>query len=106
MARVAVCVQCSSVPAYAEDADCDLPAEVVHHTKRMLIDTLGCAIGGYVSELSTMAWALDATVFSQRPATVLGSRQQGRLENVTRYGAWPGYGAIPTSNCGDAGLTN
>jgi len=43
--------------AYEEDADCDLPAEAMHHTKPMLIDTLGCAMGGYASEPSPMAWA-------------------------------------------------
>jgi len=51
----------------------DLPAEVVHHAKRLLIDTLGCAIGGYASAPSKMARALAATVMSQQPATVLGS---------------------------------
>jgi len=61
----------------------DLPAEVVHHTKRMLIDTLGCAIGGYASEPSTMARALAATISSQQPATVLGSGQQTSLELAT-----------------------
>jgi len=50
--------------AYEEDADCYLPAKTVHHTSGMLIDTLGCAIGGHVSELCTMAWALAAIVFS------------------------------------------
>ena len=54
----------------------DLPAEVVHHAKRLLIDTLGCAIGGYASAPSKMARALAATVMSQQPATVLGSGQQ------------------------------
>ena len=92
--------------AYEEDADCDLPAEVVHHTKHMLIDTLGCASGGNASEPSTMAWALAAAVFSQQPATVLNRSQQGRWENVTRYGAGSGHGAIPPSDCGDAGLTD
>jgi len=61
----------------------DLPAEVVHHAKRMLIDTLGCAIGGYASEPSKMARALAATVSSQQPATVLGSGQQTSLELAT-----------------------
>jgi 2-methylcitrate dehydratase len=61
----------------------DLPAEVVHHTKRMLIDTLGCAIGGYASEPSKMARALAATISSQQPATVLGSGQQTSLELAT-----------------------
>jgi 2-methylcitrate dehydratase PrpD len=50
--------------AYEEDADCDLPAEAVHHTKGMLIDTMGCAIGGHVSKSFAMAWGLAATVFS------------------------------------------
>lgn len=50
--------------AYEEDADCDLLAEAVHHTKGMLIDTLRYAIGGHVSEPCTMAWALAAPVFS------------------------------------------
>ena len=92
--------------AYEEDADCDLPAEAVHHTKHMLIDALGCAIGGNASEPSAMAWALAAAVFSQQPATVLNRSQQGRWENVTRYGAGSGHGAIPPSDCGDAGLTD
>ena len=61
----------------------DLPVEVVHHAKRMLIDTLGCAIGGYASEPSTMARALAATISSQQPATVLGSGQQTSLELAT-----------------------
>src|SRR5262249_18276392 len=61
----------------------DLPAEVVHHAKRLLIDTLGCAIGGYSSAPSKMARALAATVMSQQPATVLGSGQQTSLELAT-----------------------
>ena len=30
----------------------DLPQEVVHETKRTLLDTVGCAFGGYVSQAS------------------------------------------------------
>ncbi|MDO8595864.1 MAG: MmgE/PrpD family protein [Sulfuricaulis sp.] len=26
----------------------DLPREVVHQAKRLIIDTLGCALGGYL----------------------------------------------------------
>ena len=69
---------------YAAALSCnDLPAEVVHHAKRLLIDTLGCAIGGYPSAPSKMARALAATVMSQQPATVLGSGQQTSLELAT-----------------------
>jgi 2-methylcitrate dehydratase len=61
----------------------DLPAEVVHQAKRLFIDTLGCAIGGYPSEPSKIARALAATVSGQPPATVLGSGQRTSLELAT-----------------------
>jgi 2-methylcitrate dehydratase len=61
----------------------DLPAEVVHQAKRLFIDTLGCAIGGYASEPSKIARALAETVSSRQPATVLGSGQQTSLELAT-----------------------
>lgn len=61
----------------------DLPADVVHHAKRMLIDTLGCALGGYSSEPSKIARAMAAMVSSQQPATILGSGQQTSLDLAT-----------------------
>lgn len=61
----------------------DLPPDVVHQTKRLLIDTLGCAIGGYTSEPSKIARSLAATVSSSQPATILGSNQQTSLELAT-----------------------
>jgi len=61
----------------------DVPTDVVRHAKRMLIDTLGCAIGGYPSAPSAMARALAATVSSQQPATVLGSGQQTSVDLAT-----------------------
>jgi 2-methylcitrate dehydratase len=61
----------------------DLPPEVVHQAKRLLIDTLGCAIGGYSSQPSKMARALAAAVSSHQPATVLGSGQQTSLDLAT-----------------------
>ena len=51
----------------------DLPDEVVHQAKRMIIDSLGCAFGGYSGEPCKMARDLAATVTSTQPATVLGS---------------------------------
>ena len=53
----------------------DLPAEVVHQTKRMIIDTLGCALGGYHSEPSRIAGEMVSLVTSNEPATVLCSGQ-------------------------------
>ena len=61
----------------------DLPEEVVHHAKRLLIDTIGCALGGYTSGPSKVARALAGTVTSQVPATVIGSGQQTSLDLAT-----------------------
>jgi 2-methylcitrate dehydratase len=61
----------------------DLPAAVVSQAKRLLVDTLGCAIGGYASKPSKIARALADMVSSRQPATVLGSGQQTSLELAT-----------------------
>ncbi len=61
----------------------DLPRDVVHHAKRLLIDTLGCAIGGYHSEPARVARDLADMVTSQTPATVLGSGQPTSLDLAT-----------------------
>ena len=53
----------------------DLPPDVVHQAKRLLIDTLGCAIGGFSGEPSVMARELAESVSCRQPATVLGSGQ-------------------------------
>src|SRR5713226_7064483 len=54
----------------------DLPPDVVHHAKRMLVDTLGCAVGGFAGEPSAVARALADTVSSRPPATVLGTGRE------------------------------
>ena len=53
----------------------DLPQEVVDKTKRVIIDTLGCALGGYSSDPSKIARAM-AEVTCAHPATVIGSGQK------------------------------
>ena len=53
-----------------------LPAEVVHQAKRMIVDTLGCALGGYASEPGRIAREMAGTITSTRPATVLFTGQQ------------------------------
>ena len=37
----------------------DLPAEVVHQTKRLIVDSIGCALGGYRSEPAVIARDID-----------------------------------------------
>ena len=51
----------------------DLPSDVVHLTKRMIIDTIGCALGGYTSEPSKIVRDLAGTVTSTQPASIIGS---------------------------------
>jgi 2-methylcitrate dehydratase len=53
----------------------DLPAEVVHQVKRTLIDTLGCAMGGFPAEPVAIARRLAQSVTSTTPARILGTAQ-------------------------------
>ena len=53
----------------------DLSPEVVHQAKIRVIDSLGCAMGGYDSQPSQIARRLASMYSSVRPARVLGSGQ-------------------------------
>jgi 2-methylcitrate dehydratase len=54
----------------------DLPREVVHQAKRLIIDTLGCALGGASSGPAEIARDIAKTVTSTRPATIMVSGQR------------------------------
>ena len=58
----------------------DLPEETVHLAKRFIIDTLGCAIGGYDSEPARVAREMAGMISSTHPVTVLGSGGQSSLD--------------------------
>jgi 2-methylcitrate dehydratase len=51
----------------------DLSPQVVRQVKRTVIDTLGCAAGGYLSEPGKIARGLAASVTSTMPSRVLGT---------------------------------
>ena len=51
----------------------DLGPKTVHQVKRTLVDTMGCAMGGYVSEPAKIARSMAATITSTTPARVLGT---------------------------------
>ena len=51
----------------------DLPSDVVHQTKRLVLDTLGCAIGGYTSEASRIIQEVVKELGHSEEATVFGS---------------------------------
>ena len=57
-----------------------LPEETVHLAKRFIIDTLGCAIGGYDSEPARVAREMAGMVSSTHPVTVMGSGGQSSLD--------------------------
>lgn len=51
----------------------DLDSATVHQVKRTLIDTLGCAMGGFLSEPAKIARVLAASVAGNPAARVLGT---------------------------------
>lgn len=52
----------------------DIPSDTVHLLKRMIIDTVGCAIGGYTSEPGKVARDLAGEIAGhRRPVTIIGS---------------------------------
>ena len=53
-----------------------LPREVVHQAKRLIIDTIGCALGGCKSEPAKIAREIAGTVTSTQPATLMVSGQR------------------------------
>lgn len=61
----------------------DLPSEVAHQAKRLMVDTVGCALGGYDSEPARIARDFAGEVTSRRPATVMVSGQRSSLELAT-----------------------
>jgi 2-methylcitrate dehydratase len=69
---------------YASGLDYEaLPPEVVHQAKRLIVDTVGCALGGYWSEPARIARELAATVRSSEPVTLIGSGERTSLDLAT-----------------------
>ena len=54
----------------------DLPPEVVERTKRLILDTIGCALGAAPWKAPSVARALAEDVQSRTPATVMVGGQQ------------------------------
>lgn len=61
----------------------DLPPEAVRQAKRLIVDTVGCALGGYWSEPARIARDIAATVRSSEPVTVLGSGEHSSVDLAT-----------------------
>ena len=61
----------------------DLPLDVVHQAKRLVLDTLGCAIGGSVSDASLAIQKMIQEFKGPREATVFGSGLKTSCLNAT-----------------------
>jgi 2-methylcitrate dehydratase len=61
----------------------DLPAEVVHKAKQLLLDTLGCALGGYLNEPSRITRAVIREMGGVAESTIIGSGEKTTMANAT-----------------------
>ncbi|MEC9287207.1 MAG: MmgE/PrpD family protein [Chloroflexota bacterium] len=53
----------------------DLGFKTVHQVKRTLVDTVGCAMGGFVSEPAKIARGMASSITSTTPSRVLGTNE-------------------------------
>lgn len=60
----------------------DLPAEVVHKAKQLLLDTIGCALGGYLNEPSRMTRSVIRDMGGTPESTVIGSGEKTSMANA------------------------
>jgi len=70
----------------------DLPQEVIDYTKRLVLDTLGCALGGYPSEPSKIVREVLSAMGGTPECTIIGSGTKTSCPNaalvnglMTRY---------------------
>src|SRR5918996_2855564 len=61
----------------------NLPPEAVRQAKRLIVDSVGCALGGYWSEPARIARDVAATVRSSEPVTVIGSGERTSVDLAT-----------------------
>ncbi len=61
----------------------NLPQEVVHAAKRALLDTVGCAIGGYSSDASRIFQSLVVELGVSAESTIIGSGVKTNCLNAT-----------------------
>ena len=61
----------------------DLPDDVIRQAKHLIVDTVGCALGGYWSEPARIARDIAASVRSSEPVTVIGSSERSSVDLAT-----------------------
>ena len=58
----------------------DLNLQTVHQVTRTVVDTLGCAMGGYLSEPAKVARRLAGSVSSTMPSRILGTEDHSSMD--------------------------
>jgi len=72
------------IAAYARALQFDaLPQQAVHETKRRVIESLGCTLGGYDDEPCRIARAIAARVKSDTGARILGASHRTLPDGYT-----------------------
>jgi 2-methylcitrate dehydratase len=61
----------------------ELPKEVIHQVKRVVLDTLGCAIGGYSSPASSIILSVIPEFGGPQESTIIGSGVRTSCLNAT-----------------------
>jgi 2-methylcitrate dehydratase len=61
----------------------DLPRDVIHQAKRLIVDTVGCALGGYKGPAAAIARDIAGAVASREPATVMVSGERSSVDLAT-----------------------
>jgi 2-methylcitrate dehydratase len=65
----------------------DLPDEVIHEAKRLLLDSVGCALGGYLTHDCRIAHMIIEVLGGNPHATVIGSGLRTSVVNVALLNA-------------------
>ena len=66
---------------YACDLSYDhLPPEVIQQVKRTLVDTFGCAMGGYLSEPAKIARRIASEISSTSPSRIIGTEDYSSMD--------------------------
>jgi 2-methylcitrate dehydratase PrpD len=60
----------------------DLPKEVIHQTKRVILDSIACTLGGYSSEKGYISRKMMKALGGNQEATILGSGEKNSVVNT------------------------
>lgn len=60
----------------------DIPPDVVHQSKRLILDTIGCTLGGYSTDRALVARNFVSSLGGNPQATVLGSGEKTSITSA------------------------